>query len=122
MAHDEERLYRAQAGGAQGEGAPVDEYNDGGGFRAIPPFAQPYTKITRPLARLIVDLARLMTLSDVALWLGLSWDTVKTVVKARLEKDYKRIGYRYVRQIVAGHFKMHHLWSLQSAPLWTRFF
>jgi len=23
---------------------------------------------------------------------------------------------------VSGHFKMHHLWSLQSAPPWTRFF
>jgi len=77
----------------------VDEHNDGRGFRTIPPFAQPYTKITRPLARLIVDLAKLMPLSDVALWLGLSWDTIKTVVKARLEKDSKRIGYRRVRQI-----------------------
>lgn len=68
-------------------------------FEQTPPFALPYTKITRPLARLIIDLARLMTLSDVAQWLGLSWDTIKTVVKARLEKDYKRIGYRHVRQI-----------------------
>ena len=24
--------------------------------------------------------------------------------------------------LVGGHFKMHHPWSLQSAPPWTRFF
>lgn len=46
-----------------------------------------------------MDLARFMTLSDIAGWLRLSWDTVKGVVKRRLEKDYRRIGYRGVRQI-----------------------
>ena len=58
-----------------------------------------YTKITRPLARLIVDLARFMTLADISGWLSLSWDTVRTVVQRRLEKDYRRIGYRKVRAI-----------------------
>ena len=43
-----------------------------------------------------------MTLSDIAGWLRLSWDTVKAVVKGRLEKDYRRIGYRRVRQIACG--------------------
>ena len=63
------------------------------------PFVEAYTKITRKLGCLIVDLARFMTLSDIAGWLRLSWDTVKAVVKGRLEKDYRRIGYRRVRQI-----------------------
>jgi transposase len=40
-----------------------------------------------------------MTLLDVALWLGLSWDTVKGVVERRFEIDYRRIGYRRVKQI-----------------------
>lgn len=40
-----------------------------------------------------------MTLSDVAGWLDLSWDTVKTVVQRRLEKDYRKIGYRHLRHI-----------------------
>ena len=40
-----------------------------------------------------------MTLSDIAGWLRLSWDKVKAVVKGRLEKDYRRIGYRMVSQI-----------------------
>jgi transposase len=48
---------------------------------------------------LIVDLARFMTLADIAGWLCLSWDTVRTVVQRRLEKDYRRIGYRKVHAI-----------------------
>lgn len=40
-----------------------------------------------------------MTLADIAGWLLLSWETVKTVVQRRLEKDYRRIGYRGVRSI-----------------------
>ncbi len=40
-----------------------------------------------------------MTLSDVASWLDLSWDTVKTVVQRRLENDYRKIGYRHLRHI-----------------------
>ena len=75
------------------------EHDDGRGIRAVPPFVEAYTKITRKLGCLIVDLARFMTLSDIAGWLRLSWDTVKAVVKGRLEKDYRRIGYRRVRQI-----------------------
>ena len=55
--------------------------------------------MTRILARLIVDLARFMTLADIAGWLLLSWDTVKAVVARRLEKDYRRIGYRHVSAI-----------------------
>lgn len=48
---------------------------------------------------MIVDLARFMTLSDIAGWLDLGWDTVKAVVAKRLERDYRRIGYRRVKMI-----------------------
>jgi len=48
---------------------------------------------------MIVDLARMMTLSDIAAWLQLSWDTVRAVVQRRLERDYRRIGYRRVKNI-----------------------
>ena len=75
-----------------------EEFEDG------PPFVEAYTKITRPLARLIVDLARFMTLADISGWLSLSWDTVRTVVQRRLEKDYRRIGYRKVRAIAIDEF------------------
>ena len=75
------------------------KHDDGRRIRAVPPFVEAYTKITRALGRLIVDLARFMTLADIAGWLSLSWDTVRTVVQRRLEKDYRRIGYRKVRAI-----------------------
>ena len=48
---------------------------------------------------MIVDSSHFMTILDVAGWFDLSWNTVKEVVKASLEKDYKRIGYRKVKQI-----------------------
>jgi Transposase/Helix-turn-helix domain of transposase family ISL3 len=99
VAHGAERVHRAQTGGAQGEGAAMVKHHDGGRIRARPPFVEAYRKITRALARLIVDLARFMTLADIAGWLSLSWDTVRTVVQRRLEKDYRRIGYRKVRAI-----------------------
>ena len=47
----------------------------------------------------IVIVARFMTLADIAGWLSLSRDTVRTVVQRRLEKDYRRIGYRKVHEI-----------------------
>ena len=96
---DVRTVHRAEACGVEGEGAAMVEHDDGRGIRAIPPFVEAYTKITRKLGCLIVDLARFMTLSDIAGWLRLSWDMVKAVVKGRLEKDYRRIGYRRVRQI-----------------------
>ena len=40
-----------------------------------------------------------MTILDLAGWLDLGWDTVKSVIEKRLEKDYRRIGYRHVRHI-----------------------
>jgi hypothetical protein len=78
--------HRAETRGVEGQGTAMVEHDDGGGIRAVPPFVEAYTKITRPLGRLIVDLARFMTLADIAGWLLLSWDTVKTVVQRRLEK------------------------------------
>ncbi|MGB7837073.1 MAG: ISL3 family transposase [Terrimicrobiaceae bacterium] len=75
------------------------QHDDGRGIRAGPPFVEAYAKITRALGRLIVDLVRFMTLADIAGWLSLSWDTVRSVVQRRLEKDYRRIGYRKVHAI-----------------------
>ena len=40
-----------------------------------------------------------MTLADIAGWLSLSWETVRSVVQRRLEQDYRRIGYRKVRAL-----------------------
>jgi len=52
------------------------------------PFAPPYVSYTHRLRALIEDLRGFMTVADLAAVLGLSWDTVKNIIKRRLEKDY----------------------------------
>jgi transposase len=55
-----------------------------------------------------VDLARFMTLADIAGWLSLSWETVRSVVQRRLEKDYQRISYRKVHWIAIDELYLGH--------------
>ena len=55
-------------------------------FEVSPPFAPAYVHYTDPLAHFVCDLGRGMTITDVADLTCLSWDTVKTIVKARLQK------------------------------------
>jgi len=54
---------------------------------------------TEKLAHYADTLSRLMTISDVAALSGLSWDTVKGIVKARLKKDYGRILFKHLKQL-----------------------
>jgi len=51
------------------------------------------------LSRFVYGLSRVMTLSDVADLTLLSWDTVKTIVKTHLQKDYGRPALRDVRYL-----------------------
>ncbi len=57
-------------------------------FRGLPPFAPAYARYTHRLQAFIEDLRGLMTVSDLAAVTGLGWDTVKNIVKAKLEKDF----------------------------------
>jgi transposase len=56
-------------------------------LRGRPPFAPAYARYTRRLQAFVEDLSGRMTISDLAAITGLGWDTVKDIVKARLEKD-----------------------------------
>jgi len=56
--------------------------------RGLPPFAPAYAHYTHRLQTFIEDLRGLMTVSDLAAVTGLGWDTVKHIIKAKLEKDY----------------------------------
>jgi len=56
-------------------------------FRDFPPFAPAYAHYTHRLQTFIEDLRGLMTVSDLAAVTGLGWDTVKNIIKAKLEKD-----------------------------------
>jgi len=57
-------------------------------FRGVPPFAPAYVSYTHRLQAFIEDLRGMMTVSDLAAVTGLGWDTVKDIIKGRLEKDY----------------------------------
>jgi transposase len=52
---------------------------------------------TEKLAAFADALSRLMTISDVAEVTGLSWDTVKGIVKQRLQKDYGQLTYKHLK-------------------------
>lgn len=57
-------------------------------LRSPPPFASAYVSYTHRLRAFIEDLRGFMTVADLAAVTGLSWDTVKNIIKKRLEKDY----------------------------------
>jgi transposase len=62
-------------------------------------FADPKKHYTQSLARYVLELSQFMTLKDVALHLGLSWDTVKDIQKDRLRKKFAKPKLKHVRQI-----------------------
>jgi len=53
-------------------------------------FAPGQQSYTQRFARYVVDLARCMTMWDVALHLGVSWNLVKTIVKEELRRRFRR--------------------------------
>jgi transposase len=65
----------------------------------LPPFVGPYEHLSRQFQRYVIDLSRMMTILDVAELTGLSWDTVKDLVKKRLAKDYAHIRLRDLRRL-----------------------
>ena len=52
-------------------------------------FADPMRTYTRSLERYVLELSKHMTIKDVSVHLGLSWDMVKGIQKRYLEKRYK---------------------------------
>ncbi|MFQ6104986.1 MAG: helix-turn-helix domain-containing protein [Candidatus Glassbacteria bacterium] len=49
--------------------------------------SEPKKQYDRKLERYVADLCRLMTIKDVALHVGLCWDTVKEIDRKRLERE-----------------------------------
>jgi transposase len=62
-------------------------------------FADPRFTYTRALSRYVLELARHMTISDVAKHLGLSWDLIKSIQKRHLEKKYANPNLRKLKRI-----------------------
>lgn len=65
--------------------------------QAVLDFADPKKQYTRSLERFVIDLCRVMTLSDVATLTGLSWDTVKDINKGYLKNKYQSVSLKDVR-------------------------
>jgi transposase len=62
-------------------------------------FADTRRSYTRSFAQYVLHLARLMTIRDVALHLGVSWDVVKEIVKNDLQRRFSNPKLKDLRQI-----------------------
>jgi transposase len=62
-------------------------------------FADPRRSYTKAFARFALELSRLMTIQDVAHYLGVSWDVVKEIVKQDLQQRFARPKLKQLRQI-----------------------
>ena len=62
-------------------------------------FADPRRTYTRSFAQYVLELARMMTIQDVALHLGVSWDVVKEIVKNDLQRRFAKPKLKHLRQI-----------------------
>ena len=62
-------------------------------------FADPRRSYTRSFAQYVLELARMMTIQDVAVHLGVSWDVVKEIVKNDLQRRFGKPKLRDLRQI-----------------------
>ena len=54
---------------------------------------------TRPFARYVIELARMMTLADVARHLQISWDVAKGIVGDDLQRRFAQPKLRSLKQI-----------------------
>jgi len=62
-------------------------------------FAEPRRTYTKSFARYVLELARHMTIKDVACHLGVSWDVVKEIQKKFLHEHFDKPKLKHVKQI-----------------------
>jgi transposase len=93
-------------------------------LRGLPPFAPPSVWYTYRLQALVESLWGMRTAADWAEFTGLGWDTVKNIIKARLEKDHgpprrKRLRNLSRDEICFGRHKKFHtlVLDLDSGPI-----
>jgi transposase len=63
------------------------------------PFAEARRSYTRSFERYALELSRRMTIRDVAMHLGVSWDVIKDIQKRDLGRRFARPGLKHLRQI-----------------------
>ena len=62
-------------------------------------FADPRVTYTKSFRRYALELSRYMTIKDVAEHLGISWDVIKEIQKADLQRRFGRLKLHHLRQI-----------------------
>jgi transposase len=62
-------------------------------------FAHPRVSYTRSFRRYALELSRHMTIQDVALHLGISWDVIKEIQKEDLQRRFGKVKLKHLRQI-----------------------
>lgn len=62
-------------------------------------FADPRVSYTRAFERYALELSQYMTIQDVALHLGVSWDVIKGIQKAQLERRFRHIRLKDLQEI-----------------------
>jgi transposase len=72
------------------------------------PFADPRRRYTRAFERYALELSRLMTIQDVAQHLGVSWDTIKDIVKRDLQRRFKKPRLGKLKQIAIDEISVGH--------------
>ena len=90
---------RVQTRVAGNRSAPVRVPGVRAELRSLPPFAPPYVSYTYRLQAFVEGLWGMMTVTDLAEVSGLGWDTVKGIIKARLEKGYGHPRLKHIRHL-----------------------
>lgn len=62
-------------------------------------FADPRRTYTKSFARYALELSRHMTIQDVADHLGVGWDLIKEIQKADLQRRFKKVKLKKLRQL-----------------------
>ena len=91
--------HRPEARVAGNRSAPVRMSGVRPELRGFPPFAPPYVWYTYRLQAFVESLWGMMTVTDLAVVTGLGWDTVKKIIKARLEKGYGHPRLKHIRRL-----------------------
>src|SRR3954447_18578706 len=79
---------------------PRVECRDCGVVRQVKiPFADPRRSYTKSFERYALELSRRMTIRDVAIHLGVSWDTIKDIQKRDLSRRYAKPKLKHLRRI-----------------------
>ena len=62
-------------------------------------FADPLRSYTKAFERYALDLSKHMTIKDVAIHLGVSWDVIKDIQKRSLQKRFARLKLKHLKEI-----------------------